>query len=192
MASVAASKGGEGGVWLELSVNPVVAYEFHQRRLKVLPFTTQKAEDVHLTVLYLGKGLSDAQIDQVWEKGVVPRLSDDFYFKWGAARSGTWGFPVVMMDLHTERPYIFEALYRSFYAAAVEAGVTIAGTNTSPDKHNGYHVTIDKRQDPPYSEAELSGIKEAMNDFQDSVVLLTDVRLVRGSSTNILRRHFLK
>lgn len=179
-------------MWLELSVDPAVAYEFHQRRLKVLPFTTQKAEDVHLTVLYLGKGLSKVQLDHVWVKGVVACLADPFDFKWGEARPGTWGFPVLMMDLHLDNLEPFEALYRSFYAAAVEAGVTIAGTNTSPDRHNGYHVTIDKRQDPPYSEAELSGIKEVMSDFKDSQILLTDIRLVRGSSTNILKRVVFK
>src|SRR3989338_6800563 len=46
----------EGGLWLEFHVDPEWAEELHSARLKALPLTTQKASDVHLTVLYLGKG----------------------------------------------------------------------------------------------------------------------------------------
>ena len=176
-----------GGVWLEFHVEPEWAEELHAARLKALPLTTQKVSDVHLTVLYLGKGVSDADAKILWEEGVVPHLGGSFNFYWEKVRLGTWSPPEVMMfEAGCSEPEDFEALYRAFYAKAVELGINVAGTNAGQDKHNGYHITIDKRQSPPYSDQEVKDVKTYMGFPSGFPIIWQDVRLVRGDSENVL------
>lgn len=180
---------GGGGVWLEFHLDPEWAQEFHDARMRALPFSTQKETDVHLTVLYLGKEVTDKQAEILWKEGILPYLDQRFFkdFVWKDPKKGSWSPPeVVMIDVVDTLPGRFETLYRAFYAKALELGIKVAGTNTSPDKHNGMHVTIDKRASPPYSHSELDAVNLHMGLFKNVSIFWEDVRLVRGDSTNIL------
>jgi 2'-5' RNA ligase len=177
-----------GGVWLELHPYNLFASLFHERRSKAIPYTTQTADDVHLTVLYLGKEVTDAQVEVLWREAVLPNLKKNFDFRLGSVHAGSWGPPeVVMMDVALLDQESFEVLYRAFYAKALELGIKVAGTNTSPDKHNGTHITVDKRHTPPYSEGEMTAIKCEMEVFVDVRSYWRDIRIVRGGSQNVLK-----
>ena len=181
----------EGGLWLEFHVDPEWAEELHSARLKALPLTTQKASDVHLTVLYLGKGVSDADAKVLWDEGVVPHLKKgSFDFYWKEVRTGTWSPPeVLMIDAGCAEPKHFEALYRALFAKAVELGIKVAGTNAGPDKHNGYHITVDKRHSPPYSEQEIKDVRAHLGFPSNFPIFWQDIRMVRGDSENVLWSH---
>jgi hypothetical protein len=183
------------GVWLEFKPTQEWCEKFHQLRTQALSNTTQQAKDVHLTVLYLGKEVTDEIVDDLWNDCVNPFLQTtgikrDYPFKCEQIHIGDWGPPVVMMRLKNSKSSTFESLYRAFYQKALDLGIKVAGTNASPEKHNGYHITIDKREEPLYTQAEVDGVKLRMRRLLKRSVPFESVRLVRGD--DVLFEHHLK